>query len=284
MKTNLLKLSVIGCAFATLLITSCSQETDQAPENAQFDLAKIKAHAITVGYNPDDIEIKRFYTPDGAYEMKIFIEEDQALSVEEFFALENINTHPQFDLSKHYRTNNLVSSANRTIDIVGYTANDQFKLSAKAQAGLQNAVNNYNALSNTTLRFRLTYGSDLTNADMVVYDTSFANTNSGGVAGFPSNGRAFTNVQIYNLEGFSTDVNEHVITHEIGHSVGFRHSDYFSRQSCGQTGEAAGPDGAVYISGTPRGFDATSIMNACFAGTTNGEFNNNDKIALDRMY
>ena len=40
-------------------------------------------------------------------------------------------------------------------------------------------------------------------------------------------------------------------------------------------------DGSV---STPTGFDATSIMLACFSFSTNGEFNNNDITALRNIY
>lgn len=277
MKKNILKVALLGCAFAALLVTSCEQDTDQSQDLTQSKLALAKEHAEKIGYNPNDIEIKEFLLPNGKKEQRIFIESDIALLENDFFALESM-------VAKQYRTTNLVSSANRVIDVIGYTGNDQFGLSAKARAGLTNAINNYKAVTGVTLRFNLTFGTNFSASDIVVYDNSGSTTDQGGVAGFPSGGKANKFVQIYNLEGFSTDVNEHVITHEIGHSIGFRHSDYFSRQSCGQSGESAGPNGAIYLTGTARGWDPTSLMNACFSASTNGEFNANDKRALDVMY
>lgn len=280
MKKSFFKTSVLGLASIAMVLTSCEQDQEIGVDQTTSTLKLAREHAEKIGYNPDDIEIRDFHFPNGKTGERIFIEDDIALTEEQFFGLQQIQT-----LEKQYRTFNLVTGTNRTIDILGYTANNANGLSSKAQTGLTWAVANYNRLSGVSLNLRLTFGTNFEAADMVVYDTSSSNSSSGGVAGFPSSsGVPNKFVQIYNLEGFTTNVNEHVITHEIGHSIGFRHSDYFSRQSCGQSGEAAGSVGAVYIPGTATGWDPTSLMNACFSGSTSGEFNNNDVIALQNMY
>ncbi|WP_378177630.1 M57 family metalloprotease [Aquimarina sp. SS2-1] len=188
--------------------------------------------------------------------------------------------------TKQYRTNNLVTGSYRTIDVIGYTGGGGFGLTSKERIGLQWAVNNYNRL-NLSITFRLTFGTDYESKDMIVYHdpNEEAAGEQGGVAGFPdAQGRPNFGVAIYGLGGLSNNVNEHVITHEIGHSIGFRHTDWFSRQSCGQSGESAGSDGAIHIPGTTTGYDATSIMLACFGTGTSGEFNSNDITALNYLY
>ncbi|MFB0904850.1 MAG: M57 family metalloprotease [Nonlabens sp.] len=280
MKSFPFKIMLLGFASVAIVLTSCEKDQEIVVDDSQSTLQLAKEHAEKIGYNPDDIDIRDFLYPDGSSDERIFIEDDIALSEEQFFALEQIES-----LNKQYRTFNLVTGNNRTIDILGYTANNANGLSSKAQTGLSWAVANYNRLSGVSLNLRLTFGTNFQAADLVVYDTSSSNSSSGGVAGFPSNsGTPNKFVQIYNLESFSTNVNEHVITHEIGHSIGFRHSDYFSRQSCNQSGEAAGSAGAVHIPGTPTGWDPSSLMNACFSANTGGEFNANDITALQSMY
>ncbi|MEL6590372.1 MAG: M57 family metalloprotease, partial [Bacteroidota bacterium] len=42
--------------------------------------------------------------------------------------------------------------------------------------------------------------------------------------------------------------------------------------------------GAVHIPGTPTGFDANSIMLACFNSSEDGEFGPFDRVALEYLY
>jgi len=301
MKTNL-KSAFIVLAGITLLFSSCERDevtveddanlvteassdivnTDTPPRDAVTDkniLNLIKTLEIDAG----TITKGDFHLPDGTVEQRIYIGDDIVVTEAELKAMQAIDAQ-----SRQYRTLNLVTGNNRTIDIIGYTANDQFGLSSKGQTALQWAVNNFNRLSGVSLQFNLTFGSNFSNSDMVVYDNSTNNSGSGGVAGFPNSaGQPNRFVQIYNLDGFSTNVNEHVITHEIGHSIGFRHSDWFDRLSCptsSQGNEGTGSDGAVHVAGTPTGRDLTSIMQACFSSNEDGEFNNNDITALRNMY
>lgn len=184
-------------------------------------------------------------------------------------------------VGEQYRTNNLVSSP-RTIRVIGYTGGS-FALDNTMRTALQWAINNYNRL-NIGLNFTLTFGTNYQAYDMVVYKVSGS---GGGSAGFPSGGDPYQFVQIQSgTSSFGTNVTEHVITHEIGHSIGFRHTDFFNRSlSCGQGGnEGDGGVGAIYIPGTPTGFDTNSIMLACFSSNEDGEFGSYDITALEYLY
>ncbi len=301
MKTNLKSVFIL-LAGVSLLFSSCERDEVTVEDDANL-VTEVSSDIINTETPPRDavtdekvldlirtLEIDAgaitkgdFHLPDGTIEQRIYIGDDIVVTVEELQAMQAIDVQ-----SRQYRTFNLVTGNNRTIDIIGYTANDQFGLSSKGQTALRWAVNNFNRLSGVSLQFNLTFGSNFSNSDMVVYDNSTNNNGSGGVAGFPnSSGQPNRFVQIYNLDGFSTNVNEHVITHEIGHSIGFRHSDWFDRLSCptsSQGNEGTGSDGAVHVPGTPTGRDLTSIMQACFSSNEDGEFNNNDITALRSMY
>lgn len=251
-------------------------------EDGQTDLPDIdfaeaiNDHVDNHHINLDDATPITLHHPDGNTEDRYLVDGDVALTKAE---IDQINA--LFEAGeKQYRTNNLVSQ-NRTISVIGYTGSG-YNLTNKMRTALQWAINNYNAL-NLTLSFSLSYQAT-TNADIVVY-RNIGNNNAGGVAGFPSGGNPYKWVQIYNGMGnYSTNVNEHVITHEIGHCLGLRHTDWFSRQSCGQSGESAGPDGANHIPGTPTGYDSNSVMLACFSSSEDGEFGTYDRVALRYIY
>ena len=89
--------------------------------------------------------------------------------------------------------------------------------------------------------------------------------------------------------GLSTDGIATIIAHEMGHCIGFRHTDYFDRSiSCGggTSNEGDGGVGANHIPGTPTGADLQgngSWMLACTDGS-NRDFTNADVTALNYLY
>ena len=179
---------------------------------------------------------------------------------------------------EQYRTNNLVSRTLRTICVNGSAFTGRFS------QGLDMAIANYNALALTFTMRRTTGSTTGCNATI----TARNSTGTGGSSGFPSGGRPFNTINIGSgLSTFDVNTVEHVITHELGHTVGMRHSDFFNRTiSCGTGGnEGDGGVGAVLIAGTPSGATVGgSIMNSCFRTVETGEFTSSDITALTTVY
>ncbi len=269
------------CAIVAGVVTSCQKDeiaNEVQPEAVKL-LTKDQLKALAnAGVNTVDAHLTTVTHLDGVKRSGIqagdlFIQLDQ---------LNEIAMKLNDDGSKQYRTSNLVTGSNRTIDILGYTGSGN-ALTSTMQTGLQWAVNNYNRL-NSSLNFRLTFGTNFQAADMVVYNNNQGG--GGGSAGFPSGGRPNKFIQINaGTSSFGNNVNEHVIGHEIGHSIGFRHQDWRTRQSCGQnTNEGTAGVGAILINGTPSSDRADSIMLACFSSSEDGEFTSSDITAIETIY
>ncbi|HVE81936.1 MAG TPA: zinc-dependent metalloprotease [Myxococcales bacterium] len=180
--------------------------------------------------------------------------------------------------AEQYRTTNLVSGKTK----ICINPTSSFNSYSRLSAGLDLAIANYNALP---LVWDLARGPTTgCSANITAATTSGV----GGSSGFPSGGYPYGQINIgTGLQSYSTDVNEHVITHEIGHTIGFRHSDYYNRSiSCGTGGnEGSAGVGAILIPGTPS--TATvggSVMNSCFRSTETGEFTSSDITALNYLY
>lgn len=281
------KLKISATLFAASLLaattfTSCTQEEELQPTDKLEINEQVLSQFTDLGFDVSDIEVVKQNGLDGSNEEVFLLEGDIVITKENFAKMLDSDIAHEGPVGEQYRTNNLVS-APRTINVIGYTGNNSNGLDSKMRTALQWAVANFNRL-NTNLNFTLTFGTNYNAYDMVVYRVSGG---GGGSAGFPSGGAPYKWVQIQSgTSNFDTNVVEHVMTHEIGHSVGLRHTDFFDRSySCGSGGnEGSGGVGAVHISGTPTGIDPNSIMLACFSSSENGEFGQYDVVALERLY
>ncbi|OEK08773.1 peptidase [Flavivirga aquatica] len=283
------KVILIAILSLTFIFQSCQKddvvidETNELKSESGTDTGKVTKAMLkklsSFYMNTDNVRTVDFLLPDGTTKPMIQVEGDIMLSEEQVMKMDMGNGLTD----RNYRTNNLVSQG-RNISIIGFTGDSGQGLSEKERTGLQWAVNNFNRLNGVSISFTLTFGTDYEDKDMVVYHNPNEDE-AGGSAGFPSNGLPNKFVQIYGLNNYNTNVIEHVITHEIGHSVGFRHTDWQTRQSCRNgRGEQVGSVGANEIPGTSAGYNPNSIMVACFSNNEDGEFDSDDIIGLQNMY
>lgn len=266
-------ISSLAVFITALVFTACKKEvkqvaTDEIPESV---MSKIK----TLGFST---------TGARKVEEGYLVEGDIVLNDE------LLNSIPESKLLRigdveQYRTTNLVKSLPRTIKI---------KVTGLGTAFIQGAdlaISRYNAL-NLQIKFqRITSGTPN------ITIKGFNQGPSGGYitlgsAGFPtSTGNPYSVIKMNtNQYAYGTNPNVNyvgsVMQHEIGHCIGFRHTDYMNRSySCGgaYSNEGASNVGAILIPGTPSGPDANSWMLACSNGG-NRTFNTNDATALNYLY
>jgi hypothetical protein len=261
---------------AGMLFFSCQKEqtTNQEQPQQQAVSSAVLSQIGARGFSTAGVR-----KVEGGY----LVEGDILLEEED---LTSIPTSPNLRIAdvEQYRTNNLVSSLPRTITIVVTDLPDAFV------QGTDEAISRYNAL-NLRIKFQRVTGRK---ADITIQ--GFYQAPSGGFitlgsSGFPSkNGNPYRKISMNthpDAYGTNPDVLyvASVIQHEVGHCIGFRHTDYMDRSfSCGSGGdEGAGNIGAVHIPGTPTGPDKASWMLACSNGGDR-TFNSNDVVALDYLY
>ncbi|WNB16961.1 M57 family metalloprotease [Marivirga arenosa] len=275
-KSKLLAIALmVGAAF----FVSCQEEESLQINEFAVDPSVIQK-LEDLGFNVNDQAPMIF---EGGY----LVEGDIYLTDETIAKMERPSFIPD---AEQYSTDNLVCGP-RVITMYAPEGGRNGYSSAMI-AGLDEAIRRFNA-ENLTITFQRI--SNQSQADIVMTRLSKRDERRGvlGSAGFPTSscdpyGEIKMSGVLESSYGLSTNGIATIIAHEMGHCIGFRHTDYFDRSiSCGGStaNEGDGGVGANHIPGTPTGASAAakSWMLACTDGSDR-PFNNDDKTALNYLY
>ena len=246
-----------------VLVVSCGAVLAGCGTDPKSETQEIISNLIEAGFPANDIQV---------VEDAVYVGRDAQVSLEASREM----LQPGEGSTEQYRTTNLVGTSVTKI-CINPTAT--FNSYSQLSQGLNLAIQNYNERG---LRIFFARGPTTGCTANITAQTT---TGAGGFSGFPAGGLPYGTINIgTGLQSYSLDMTEHVITHEIGHAIGFRHSDYYSLSSCGGNEGAAGV-GAILIPGTPSTSTVGgSLMNSCIRMTETGEFTSTDITALNYLY
>jgi hypothetical protein len=257
--------SLLGGLLLLFLFIAASCTQDSAELTQQAISKDVLNQVASLGFNTNDVQV---------IEEGYLVEGDIILTKED---LKNLPAGVKLRIAEteQYHTTNLVN-APRTI-----TVSTSGNVSSGFSTAVNNAIARYNA-ENLQLTFQRVSSGGNINIRIVNTGQYIAS------AGFPSGGNPYGEIKYAKkyTNGYSDGFMTTVIAHEMGHCIGFRHTDYMNRAySCGSGGdEGASTVGAIHIPGTPTDPDAKSWMLACLGATTDRPFNANDKTALNYLY
>ena len=272
----LASLALATCA----LFTSCSNESDVVKQDEVSDA--VMAKLVNAGFdvtNQAPIVFENGYLVEG----DIYMTDAD---------IDNLKEGLRLPVEEQYSTDNLVSTSGSRVITVYAPVGGRNGYSSGMIAGLDLAIARYNA-QNLEISFQRVTSSG--GADISMTRLSKRDERRGvlGSAGFPtSSGDPYNQIKMSGIlessYGLSTEGIATIIAHEMGHCIGFRHTDFFDRSiSCGggTSNEGDGGVGANHIPGTPTGATASakSWMLACTDGGDR-PFNNADETALDYLY
>jgi hypothetical protein len=265
--------SVLSCIAVTSILAVSCQKSDKAVKQEEISTDVLK-QIQQMGFSTDGV-IKK----GNGY----LVEGDIFLSSKH---LSRASSTPNVRVAEteQYRTYNLVNALPRTVTISVTDLSDAYVTATDT------AIARYNALGLRLQFERVSSGGDINIQGF--YEGPSGGYITLGSAGFPTDIGDPYNEVLMNTHpdayGENPDVLyiASVIQHEVGHCIGFRHTDYMNRAySCGgrRYNEGSAGIGAVNIPGTPTKADPNSWMLACSNGG-NRTFNANDVIALNYLY
>ena len=228
MKKSLLKFSNLAVLCLILLIASCAKDSETGDEQASAKNLEELALIKEMGFDISGIEdMGTYYIVEG----DIIIHK------------KNINS---ISTKQAYHKGSIISPQYQTRIYVALASD----MPADWQNALSGAINFWNNIHfNSNIRL---YHAGSSTPHITVGRGSFSSSNTLAQAEFPNQGKPGASVKVSINHSYMTSSNGRiwVLAHEIGHCLGFRHSNALA------LGEQPA---AGHISGTPSN-DATSIM------------------------
>jgi len=251
----------------TVALTACKKDT-KVPDDSisQEVLNKIS----NLGFSTVNVQkVSQGYLVEG----DIILSEQQ---------LDARVTSPQLRIAEEeqYHTFNLVTGLPRVFKVSVAAS-----LPASVSNAVDDAITRYNAQ-----HLGISFQRQTSGTGDIHFSAAPSGANYIAAGGFPtSSGNPYNSI-VFNTAyaGWQSATLTSICAHEMGHCIGFRHTDYMRRRySCGyggNEGQANNGVGAVLIPGTPSGPDANSWMLACIGNGDNRPFNSNDVVALHYLY
>jgi hypothetical protein len=248
-------------------VTACKKENKASQLNKTLSAVE-KEKLRSIGLNAEDILV----TDNG-----VIVEGDIFFSNE---ALQNIEanaiTHTKIS-EEHYRSVTTIGGLDRVIRV----SVDPL-LPKKMFVAVDSALQRYNNLSLRISFVRVTTAPDIVILNNSIYPVT-------GISGFPSGGNPPPVIQVNTLllSSWSIPTITTVITHLLGHAMGFLHTDLMNAAySCnsGGTRDSIPSVPGTHIPGTPTGASANSWMLTCISDGINRPFNTSDITALNYLY
>ena len=250
-------------------MTSCKKELSDSQVTQEEVSQAVKDKIFALGFTSSNAQkIDEGYLVEGDI---VLTEEDLNQSPSsQFFRVGD---------EEQYRTYNTVTGLPRNIRIQVSTS-----LPSRYITATDAAIARYNAENLRVTFSRVTSGG---NINITAAPTGASYLAS---AGFPSSsGNPYGTVRVNRayLDYWNINTVTTIIAHEVGHCIGYRHTDYMNRSySCGGSAvnEGSSTVGAVHIPGTPTGPSSGSWMLACIGNGTNRNFTSSDRTALNYVY
>lgn len=293
-----------------VFLFSCSEKEEDSPlvtsnsNNTEVLLSKqeLKEGAISnlkkLGYQDSDIKILN----DGVIiQGDIFSSFEDAIDLSLFNPEDIDNT----DIAKQYQSSRVARiNFNRGGRVKASRGPIPFKIwlqgtfSKKYHDALDIAIQRFNNVPDSNLKFVKDCKSSRTgcSADVNIKRNDKLGSGILGEAGFPRGlggkggifnktaGRIYgsinLNVNLIDNSNYTVEALATLIAHELGHCVGFRHTDWFARVC--DNGKSEGD--AKHIPGTTKGIDANSWMISCLNSRTNRPFTKDDIRAIQFLF